>query len=324
MADAKARSKLLNKHKQETNELEKKLKKAKGMMKDKAQDELDAALERHEQELKDLEAGGGDDEASGSKGGEAAGKSGGGGKKSKKDKKSKGKKKGSDSDDDDDILATAARELNNRIFGASKNWSGLSKKELEECCIERGLGKKGSKEDLTMKLITYHQTQDRKLEEIDGLEDYLKRLMKRRGGDSDSDDDSGSDSDAGPAASSSESDDSSDDSDSDSDEEFKKAEVSAEEAEKQFKREKLVRGAVVKALERFPRATDDSGSKGGFLVAELPDVLASNAQPVKGFKPEICGYSSLEKFAKAQRGPLKKYMKLKLKADGGARMYPRA
>merc|ERR1712039_673518 len=38
-----------------------------------------------------------------------------------------------------------------------RNWSGLSKKELEEECVNRGLGKKGSKEDLIQKLIVFQQ-----------------------------------------------------------------------------------------------------------------------------------------------------------------------
>merc|ERR1712217_872392 len=38
-----------------------------------------------------------------------------------------------------------------------RHWNGLSKKELEEECTLRGLGKKGSKEDLIVKLINYHQ-----------------------------------------------------------------------------------------------------------------------------------------------------------------------
>jgi len=38
-----------------------------------------------------------------------------------------------------------------------RQWNGLSKKELEECCVERGLSKKGSKEDLVMRCIEFHQ-----------------------------------------------------------------------------------------------------------------------------------------------------------------------
>merc|ERR1740129_315603 len=38
-----------------------------------------------------------------------------------------------------------------------RHWAGLSKKELEEECIMRSLGKKGSKEDLIQKLIIFHQ-----------------------------------------------------------------------------------------------------------------------------------------------------------------------
>ena len=42
--------------------------------------------------------------------------------------------------------------------------ASLSKKELEECCIERGLGKKGSKDELVTKLIMFHQDLATKLE----------------------------------------------------------------------------------------------------------------------------------------------------------------
>lgn len=43
-----------------------------------------------------------------------------------------------------------------------RQWAGLSKKELEEACSERGLGKKGSKEDLVQKLIIFHQERRRR------------------------------------------------------------------------------------------------------------------------------------------------------------------
>ena len=72
--------------------------------------------------------------------------------------------------------------------------------------------------------------------------------------------------------------------------------MTPEEAEKQYKREKLMRGAIVKCLEK----------QGPFLLEELPKVLESATPPVKGFSPKICGYSTLKKFIKSQP---RKYMK---------------
>jgi len=67
-----------------------------------------------------------------------------------------------------------------------------------------------------------------------------------------------------------------------------------EEAEKQFKREKLVRGAIAKILEK----------NGPFSLEELPKVLETVG--VKSFTPQICGYATLRKFAKSQP---KKYIR---------------
>eukprot|EP00931_Biecheleriopsis_adriatica_P102521 TRINITY_DN7747_c0_g1_i2.p1 TRINITY_DN7747_c0_g1~~TRINITY_DN7747_c0_g1_i2.p1 ORF type:complete len:211 (-),score=77.44 TRINITY_DN7747_c0_g1_i2:195-827(-) len=118
------RSKLVQRQKQQRQELEKKIKKLKGAMKEAAQKELDELEEKHEAELAEFD---------GSKGVAGAASA------SKEEPEEKA------------ISAEDAKKFRER------NWSGLSKKELEEECVLRGLGKKGSKEDLIQKLIIFQQ-----------------------------------------------------------------------------------------------------------------------------------------------------------------------
>merc|ERR1739845_281651 len=40
-----------------------------------------------------------------------------------------------------------------------RNWNGMSKTECEEACVERGISKKGKKEDLVTRLINFQQEQ---------------------------------------------------------------------------------------------------------------------------------------------------------------------
>merc|ERR1712217_286008 len=115
-----------------------------------------------------------------------------------------------------------------------RNWNGCSKTELEEECVERGLSKKGKKEDLIMRLIDFHNEQKLNAEDEEEAED------------SEEDEDD-------------EDDDSSDDAES-------LEEVDAEEAEKQHKREKAVQKAIQFILK--------NNAKDGFQMSELVAKLA--------------------------------------------------
>ncbi|CAD7933168.1 unnamed protein product [Amoebophrya sp. A25] len=251
MADPKERSRLLNKQKEERGAVEKNLKKAKGAMKEKFEKELEALEERHAAEMAELEGGG--------KGGstEATSSS----SKSSKEKKIK-------------------------IF-ANRTWDAYSKKELEEACVERGLGKKGGKEDLIMKLIGFHQEQDKRIAENPELAKQAEEDEKRTDESSAEEEDCDDEED--------------DDEDSEDDDEDAKAalSVSAEEAERQFKREQFVRKALRHALLK----------QGPCSLEELPAVMET---VVKGFAPAIMGYSSLRKFAKNQP---KKFMRFDKKEN---------
>mmetsp|Transcript_7157 Transcript_7157/g.17362 ORF Transcript_7157/g.17362 Transcript_7157/m.17362 type:complete len:259 (+) Transcript_7157:130-906(+) len=165
-----------------------------------------------------------------------------------------------------------------KIF-EDRQWDSYSKKELEEACQERGLGKKGAKDDLVMKLISFHQDQAKRIEQNPEL---VEQSGKAKGGNAkagkdtlDSDDEEDSDEEE-------------DETDSDEDEDAKKIlDVTPEEAEKQFKREQHVRKALRHVLLK----------SGPFALEELPKAMEA---VVKGFTPEILGYTSLRQFAKNQ------------------------
>jgi hypothetical protein len=243
------RSKFIQKQKQEKQELEKKIKKLKGAMKEAAQKELDEMEEKHEADLaafdKDKGTGGGGASSSTAK---------------PKEEESK----------------AAAGDFRER------NWSGLSKKELEECCTERGIGKKGSKEELISKLTIFHQD--------------LKRSAARAPASS-----SGG---GGEAAAAPDDDDDDDDEDEDdeesSDEEDDQVEaVDPEEFEKQGKREKIIQKALRHMLkEKF---------QDGFPLSELEEKFKS--VNVSGFSPEKLGYKTTEKFIKNQPESICRYKK---------------
>lgn len=76
--------------------------------------------------------------------------------------------------------------------------------------------------------------------------------------------------------------------------------MSPEEAEKQYKREQLVRKAIKHVLTKVPE---------GFALDDLPKQL--EAVNVKGFNPKTCGYPTLEKFVKRQPDRVLKYNKAK-------------
>ena len=144
------------------------------------------------------------------------------------------------------------------------DWNDLSKKELQEECALRNLSKGGGREELVTRLICWVAEVKAKGDDYQGEEDS-------EDGENSSDDDSVSDSDE-------------DDDIPDMTEEQRN------EAEKQYKRELIVRKAIVHLFEsKFPE---------GFLLDDLPEYLARIK--VVNFKPESLGYSSLHEFARKQ------------------------
>ena len=117
------RSKLLNRQKAERSAAQKEMKKKRGELLEAAHKKFEEMEARHEAELRAF------DEAHG-KGGAAAGAGAG------KEKKGSGRK----------IKTLTQQQVKE-----------MTKKELEEACGARGLGKKGSREDLVMRLIMWVQ-----------------------------------------------------------------------------------------------------------------------------------------------------------------------
>jgi len=245
------RSKLIGRQKQQRQELEKKVKKLKGAMKEAAQKELDELDSKHEAELAEFD---------GSKAESAEAK-------------------------EEETPAVSAKDL--QKF-RDKNWNGLSKKELEEECTERGLGKKGSKEDLIQKLIIFQQELQSKAAAAGVTQatggGYASAQPPKADDSDDEDDDEDDD------------DDDDDDEDDDDDDEI---EVDAEEFEKQGKREKAVQKAVrFLLMEKCPE---------GFPLAELVQKL--EMVNVKNFAPEKLGYKTVEKFVRGQPEKILRYRK---------------
>jgi hypothetical protein len=141
-------------------------------------------------------------------------------------------------------------------------WSELSKKELQEECAQREISKGGGKEDLVTRLICW----------------AAEETARRANTGDDEDDES---------ESSDEEEEDEFDSDSDLPDMTDDQKV---EAEKQYKRELIVRKAILHLFEsRFPE---------GFPLDDLPDVLARIK--VVNFKPESLGYATLHEFARKQ------------------------
>lgn len=149
-------------------------------------------------------------------------------------------------------------------------WNDLSKKELQEECALRNLSKGGGREELVTRLIGWAAEMKAK-----GV------TFEAEDPDSDSDNDEGSDG-------------SSSDGDiPDMNDEQKL------EAEKQYKRETIVRKAILHLFEsKFPD---------GFPLDQLPEYLAKIK--VTNFKPESLGYTSLHDFARKQPRDLIYYNK---------------
>mmetsp|Transcript_34703 Transcript_34703/g.81021 ORF Transcript_34703/g.81021 Transcript_34703/m.81021 type:complete len:266 (-) Transcript_34703:155-952(-) len=248
------RSKLVQRQKQERQELEKKVKKLKGAMKEAAQKELEELEKKHEAELTEFDAG----------------KGVGGSEASTKAAKSEEAAKGSSSD-----AAADAADFRER------HWSSLSKKELEEECALRGIGKKGSKEELITKLTIFHQelaTKASTKQATDGAEAPSAPKAE------DDDDEDGDDE---------------DDSEDEDDDDENDAPVDEEEMEKQFKREQAVQKAVKHLLKvKCPE---------GFPASEFVEKLAS--VNVSNFAPEKLGYKTIEKFLKSQPEKVLRYDK---------------
>jgi len=244
------RSKLVQKQKQQRTELEKKVKKLKGAMKEAAQKELDELDSKHEAELAEFEG------ASGATGQAAK-------KQEEKEEETPASSGG-------------------KVF-RDRNWNGLSKKELEEACVDRGLGKKGSKEDLVTRLTIFQQEQASKAP-VGG---YASAQPPRASDEDEDDDDEDDDDD----------DEDNDDEDDDEEDDDDDQEVDAEEMERQGKREKAVQKAV-----RF-LLTDKCPD--GFKVDELIKKL--EMVNVKGFAPEKLGYKTVEKFVRGQPESVLRY-----------------
>eukprot|EP00435_Cladocopium_sp_Y103_P040124 s1485_g10.t2 len=198
------RSKLVQRQKQQRQELEKKIKKLKGAMKEAAQKELETMEKEHEEELAAFD---------GSKGGE-----------SKDESKAEAE------------AAPAPAAQDSKKF-RDRNWSGLSKKELEEECATRGLGKKGSKEDLVQKLIVFQQELASKAaaEAKDSTKGGYPAAETKAVEDAEAHEDDEEEDDE---------EDEEDEDDEEDDEEDEMQEVDQEEMEKQGKREKAVQKAI--------------------------------------------------------------------------------
>ena len=150
-------------------------------------------------------------------------------------------------------------------------WSDLSKRELQEECHLRGLSKGGGREELVSRLIDWAMDRKAKLKNGGGVEVEEASSSEE---------------------SSSEDDSSSDESESSSDEDDipDMTDTQKEEAEKQYKRELIVRKAILHLFEtKFPD---------GFPLEDLPENLARIK--VMNFKPESLGYTSLHEFARKQ------------------------
>lgn len=231
------KSKLVQRQKQQKQELEKKVKKLKGAMKEAAAKELEELEEKHEAELAEFD-------------------------------KEKGSGGGASAKPAAAAPAAEAEPAKDAKKFRERHWSGLSKKELEDECVARGIGKKGSKEDLIQKLIIFHQ--DLATRAAEAGEDSDDRKSDKE--DEDSEDEDGSD-----------------EEESESDDEDA-VEVDQEELERQAKREKLVQKAIVFLFkEKCP---------GSFPLDELIDKL--KMVNVANFAPEKLGYKTLEKFVKGQ------------------------
>ena len=144
--------------------------------------------------------------------------------------------------DGDESPAKVKKTKGKKKLPVDIEWSDLSKRELQEECHQRGLSKGGGREELVSRLIDW--AADRKAKMKNGIEEEEEE-EDSESDDSDSSDDEG--------------DDSSDDSDDIPD----MTDTQKEEAERQYKRELIVRKAILHLFEsKFPD---------GFPLEDLPD-----------------------------------------------------
>ena len=149
------RSKLLNRQKAEKTAAQKEMKKKRGELLEAAQKKFEEMEARHERELREFDA--------------AHGIGGGAGGKAK------------------DAGAHKAK------FMTVAQARDMSKKELEEACSERGLSKKGSREDILMRLIVWIQEhEDEAAEEKEEPKPVPMKAEKKEESDDESDSDGGS------------------------------------------------------------------------------------------------------------------------------------
>eukprot|EP00747_Dinoflagellata_sp_TGD_P192287 gnl/TRDRNA2_/TRDRNA2_56921_c0_seq1.p1 gnl/TRDRNA2_/TRDRNA2_56921_c0~~gnl/TRDRNA2_/TRDRNA2_56921_c0_seq1.p1 ORF type:complete len:267 (+),score=110.78 gnl/TRDRNA2_/TRDRNA2_56921_c0_seq1:65-865(+) len=243
----KERSQLCQRQKKEQGEIEKKVKKLKGALKEAAQKELEELVAKHEAELAAFDkpaAAGSKKEASGYTAGSAT----------------------------QPPLAPAPAEEKpaKKTHFRDRNWPSLSKKELEEAAVERGVSKKGSKEELVQRLIMFQQEQG----PADASAPSGASSAKKAESDDEDDDDEDED------------DDDEDDEPSDDD----GVEADPAEMEAQAKREKAVQKAI--------RFLLTEKCKEGFPAADF--VVKLEMVNVKGFAPEKLGYKSIDKFLRRQ------------------------
>jgi len=246
------RSKLIQRQKKDEADAEKDVKKKKGAMKEAAQAKLEELREKNATELEEFDRAKATVVADSEVVGAAS--------SSKADRPSDALP------EHDNVVVAPATTF--RVL----NWNGLSKKELEEECVKRGLGKKGSKEDLVMKLILFSQEQEGK-EPVETEAPLPKAppakappVRRREVGSSDEEE---------------------------SDEE---EEADVEKAAQQYKREQYLRGALKVMVTKNPE---------GVSVDDLADVLAG--MKVTGYAPEKFGYKTTEKLLKYQPAKLLRY-----------------
>ncbi|CEL99431.1 unnamed protein product [Vitrella brassicaformis CCMP3155] len=259
----KERSLLRTKHANELKELEKDVKKKKGAMKEAAQKKLEDAEERHAKELAEF-----DKQRGGGGGKPSAASASASSSSSSKDQPKNGTASSSSS--------SAALAM--KVF-PDANWSGLSNSELQAACEERGISKKGKKEDLISRLMQFHQSQAARLREQEGGgqgQQQQQQASRAAGGDENGG------------------------MDKDDDDDDPKSQAEIEESERQYKRELVMRKALRAVLNKHAQklAADGVTEDPGIPIDELCERFA--AIKVRNFRPELLGYTTVEEFVDSQ------------------------
>eukprot|EP01057_Protomagalhaensia_wolfi_P000377 Protomagalhaensia_wolfi_Nauph_80__376@NODE_1208_length_1658_cov_22_457072_g928_i0_p1_GENE_NODE_1208_length_1658_cov_22_457072_g928_i0NODE_1208_length_1658_cov_22_457072_g928_i0_p1_ORF_typecomplete_len322_score67_21SAP/PF02037_27/0_00013SAP/PF02037_27/7_3e03Efg1/PF10153_9/0_007Efg1/PF10153_9/5_3e03LETM1/PF07766_13/0_019OSTHTH/PF12872_7/0_026Chorion_2/PF03964_15/0_023Chorion_2/PF03964_15/2_5e03DUF755/PF05501_11/3_1e03DUF755/PF05501_11/0_031DUF755/PF05501_11/50TEX12/PF15219_6/4_9_NODE_1208_length_1 len=272
------RSQLINEYLQEARAIEKDLKKKKlpAKQKETLEAKLDTLREEHEQRLAEF------DEAQGITSAKAAKLT------------------------DADKAKTSATDP--AVF-EERSWGSLSKRELEEECIRRGLTRKGAKEDLVSRLTIFtldHKAQKARSGEPDDVPlipakapikyetvipqgpttkpDYRnknKKLWKRRGPPTKSKRTSSS--------SSSGSDSEAESSDAAPEAAPQGEDPENEERQKQLKREAIIQNVLGSILKKYTK---------GIPIQEMPEYLERFR--VQNFSPAALGYADVEEWISRQ------------------------